>query len=638
MVCFTAALIIIGIFAYLAYRKRHNMSDTISCILLGIFFSTFFMVLPTQWVKESAQIFSKPLYTLLSSLFYSLKTLGGRQDIAQIESIELPFFLQAVCIGLSYIGFTLAPILASGLILSFIGDFGERMRFCLSFSPKCYVFSGINEKALALAEGFRKKAGKKTIVFCGGKDADKALVAKAKKLGAIVLHKPCDALPVGRRFQVYEFCLIDDDEDRNIHLAETMIAKHANTQTAKIRLNALVASGTNVTFLESILKKNTASRMELRCIDEITLFCHHLIGSYPLYDTKGSDTISVAIVGCGWLGMRMLKTAWWAGQIDTCKLKIRVYDKEADACREKFYQQCPGLKDEKAIAFIPSDVETAAFEDALLKNENSGDATYIVVAMGNDHLNLSVADRLYRIYRRHFSFYDQRMPEIFARIRSQDKNKPYMEHTDFLESRHIHLFGTTASIFSEKTLFNTELDHLAFAVHLAYKNKLHLDSTAAEYAELKQAFRASDYDRRSSMAVALHFPAKLYMCDQVPKQPGNLLTQENLEYYAQAIAGNAALRHRLAVNEHDRWNAFLLTEGYQTATEEQMLLYAQAEDNHKDKKSLLHPCITGWEQLDALENLYNTTFGKTESFKASDRAIVEQVAEIWAVAQKMKGE
>lgn len=636
---FVFGLISIGLAAYFAYKRRHNTKECIAAITLGIFFATFFMVLPTQWVQEGKEVFCKPLYATLSSLLYSLKALGGRQDIAQLETIALPAVLKAVYIVLSYICFALAPILASTLLLSFVGDTGEKIRFMLQRSGKCYVFSEINENTLALAGGIKNKAGKKTIVFCNGKTADKEQVAKAKKQGAIVLYRSCDALTAIRRFDSCEFFLISSDEDSNICLAEAVMSKYTHCEDTSILINAFVESGTNVKFLESVVKsKKENTNIELRCIDEIALSCNHLIYNHPLYDTKGNGTdISVAIVGCGRTGMRMLKTAYWAGQIDGYRLKIRVYDKAANACREDFYRQCPGLRNEKIIKFIAADVDSASFEEQLLAPENSGDATYIVVAMGNDQLNLSVADRLHRVYRRHFDFQKDRLPEILARVRSQTKSDSFFHNASFLKDRNIHLFGTTASVFSNKTLFDTEFENLAFAVHLTYWGQMPPDKETEEYATVRKDFRTSEYDRRSSMAAALHIPAKLCMCDSIPKTGGNILTPANLNIYAECVANDPDLRRRLAINEHARWNAFMLSEGYQPATAQQMHQYAKTVGSHKDDLSMLHPCITDWETLDTIESLYNTTYGKSKEFKKYDKEIVERLPEIWAVAQRMNG-
>ena len=340
-------------------------------------------------------------------------------------------------------------------------------------------------------------------------------------------------------------------------------------------------------------------------------------------------------VGCGRTGMRMLKTAYWAGQIDGYSLKIRVYDKSAHAYREDFYRQCPGLKDDPTIQFVQTDVCSASFHEQLLAPENSAYATYIVVAMGSDQLNLSVSNELFKAYRRHTGFDDSKMPEIFTRIRAQAKSEPYFHNAEFLEKRHIHLFGSTASIFSDKTIFDTELENLALAVHLTYQGALQLDPESADYRAVANSFKTSEYDRRSSMAVALHIPAKLCMCDKIVNTGKNNVTPENIRIFAECLKTDPDLPERLARNEHDRWNAFMLSEGYQPASVEEMHLYAGTVGNNRDDLTKLHPCIAPWDALDELENIYNDTYHKHKRYKEYDYIIVKSVPDIWAAAQKM---
>jgi len=633
--CLSISLIILTIAVIFAIKNRNNMNKWISCVLLGIFFSTFFMVLPTGWIKEGKEVVCEPLYAALSALLYSFKTLGGRQDIAQLESAALSGILKTLYICINYISFALAPILASSLILSFIGDTGDKMHFAFKDSKKCCVFSDINENSLSLAKGILKNSDKATIVFCNTKKADKDDIAKAKKLGAINLYKNCENMKIGKRFKKYEFFAISENEDNNIKTAESIISKHSDS-AKPIIINAFVESGTNVKFLENVLNSKSTNNIELRCIDEIAFFCNNLVFTHPLYNTK-KDTISVAIIGCGRTGMRMLKTAYWAGQIDGYNLKIRVYDKNADKCREQFHRQCPGLKDEKTIEFIKTDVDTLDFKEKILDKENSLDATYIVVCMGDDQLNLSVSEELYRIYRRELSFNNEQLPEIFARVRSEVKSTPYFENVEFLKERHIHLFGTTESVFSDSTIFNTELENLAFAVHLAYWERLGMKHDSKEYAEVRKNFMTVEYDRRSSMAAALHIPAKLYMCNNTIKTDENILTQENIKIFDESIKKDAALLERLAINEHKRWNAFMLSEGYQAASIDEMLIYAESIGNHKDDLSMLHPCITEWEALDELEKIYNKKYIKNKNFKYYDKNIVKSIPQIWEVSQKANG-
>lgn len=152
-ICFAIGLAILALAGFFAWKNRNDTSNWIFCIMIGIFFSAFFIILPTEWIKEGKAMSAPTLYTLLSSLFYSFKTLGGRQEISQLETMPLTGLVKMFYIVFNYIVFIAAPVLTSSLLLSFFGDMGAKMQYFFRFSikSKCYVFSEINENSLALA-------------------------------------------------------------------------------------------------------------------------------------------------------------------------------------------------------------------------------------------------------------------------------------------------------------------------------------------------------------------------------------------------------------------------------------------------------------------------------------------------------
>lgn len=259
---FVLGAIVLAISIVFAFKNKNNTTQCIASITLGILFATFFMILPTEWVKEGKAVENPILYSIVSSLLYSFKALGGRQDIAQLETIALAGVFKTIYVIINYLMFALAPILASGLILSFVGDTGEKIRYFLSFSPKCYVFSEINENSLALAKGLKKSQGKKTLVFCNSKSASKDLLADARELGAITLYRSCTDLILLRHFKKYEFCFLSDNEDNNVELAEYIIAKAKKLRDHKITVNAFAKSGTNVNVLESLMDRKPCAAFE----------------------------------------------------------------------------------------------------------------------------------------------------------------------------------------------------------------------------------------------------------------------------------------------------------------------------------------------------------------------------------------
>lgn len=750
-ICILTALIIMTLAIVWAIKKRTNTSKWISCILIGILCATFFMVLPTEWVKEGKEVLSKPLYTVLSALLYSFKALGGRQDIAQLESVALDGVLKTVYICVGYVMFALAPILASSLVLSCIGDVGERMRYLFSRSKKCCVFSEINENSLALAEGIAQEPGRKTLVFCGTKDADKDLAEKAKKLGAILLHKSADQLRLGCRFKAYEFYLLSEKEEQNIELTEGFILKRDALQKHDITICSFVQNKANIHVMESMIAKKPCAVFEsthevllekaatihsqspktelvffgvsptdqefarfaqqygvtsyegdwqstelddrykgydinlyyaqdkedefgntkkvadskglgyrnnhlvtqwqeeplkIRFIDEIALFCNNHLFEHPLYDLPaGQKDIFVLLVGCGRLGMQMLKTVLWCGQIKGYTLKVRVLDKEAERIEKEFYSQCPEIgiaaedvKEENAdsakkiydVAFEQVDVESMDFE---AKINAHADATFICVATGSDELNVSTAETIHSILRRK---YIEDTPPIFARVRKGKIAKNFEEKGSYLDERNISLFGTAKSIYANKALFHPDLENLALAVHLCYNWALDQPKDSFDYKKALYDYCTSEYARRSSMAAALHIGAKIRGAGIIAAGP--IPTEEELSKFVRALE-DKTLELALMENEHERWNAYMRSEGFRKATFEVVKQYAPYTRTHKDEMAKWHPCIVPWVELDGLQEQYNALqnalYLKPSNFKEYDQKLVVEIPQIIQRANKL---
>lgn len=729
--CFAIALIILGIAVVFAIKNRNNMSGWISCILLGVFFATFFMVLPTEWIKSGKQVASEPLYTILSALLYSFKALGGRQDIAQLETVALAPAIKFVYICINYIFFALAPILTSSLILSFIGDTGEKIRYIFSFAPKCYVFSEINENSIALAKGLKKSDGRKTLVFCNAKKVDKELLADAKELGAITLYKSCTDLKLLSRFKKYEFCFLSSNEDSNVELAKDIISKYDKYKNHNITVNAFAQSGTNVNVLEALMDKKPCAAFEdtrkefiekaeeikshtpdakiiffnakktdedfiskadkngytlikktwqrakaddelknynitlhrtengeidpinlktvngrfvdtweddplkIRFIDEIALFCNNLLFENPIFVLPdGRRDISALLIGCGRLGLSMLKTIVWYGQIDGYTLKIRVIDKAAKKIEKELYAAAPELKN-YSIEFIELDTESEDFEKTVKEFSHT---TFVCVATGSDDLNITTSENIFRILRRGYNNY---MPPIFTRVRKDIKSGNLNSTSSFLDKRNIKVFGTTDSVYSNSKLFNSRLENLAFAVHLCYCDALGEPSDSFKFKKALNDFYTSEYSRRSSMAVALHITAKLHSLGikfDTAADAKHLVTSEDLRLYESKIQDKKILLS-LAKNEHERWNAFVRSEGFRSASIETFKKYAPITHSNKDEIAKLHPCIVSWDKLDILQKEYDALRDelklKPNNFKQNDIDIIEKIPEIIKKADEL---
>ena len=631
IISFILGVIILLITCFMAYNNRHRIKGCISLIMTGILFSSFVMVAPIFF--DGVECISDGLYAILESLIFALKTLGGGQDHELLVNTNLTGLLRSAYLIINYLCFIICPIITSGLIISFIGDAFDRIRYTVSFKKKCYVFSALNEKSLSLAKTIDKDG---IIIFLNAKDCDEGLKTNARKEGALLLNGSVFGLKLfkNRKYRVY---LIEKDEDNNVDLAQGLITKIQEKKNVKTIIYAFCQSGANVDFLESLIEKD--SNVEIRCIDETALLCNHLVFEHPLYVLpKGLKNISVALIGLGNYGIRMLKTVYWAGQIEGLNLKIRAYDKNAEEIEKQFFADCPLLKGDKTLEFVKADVLSEDFDSAFFNKKNSLDATHVFVCMGDDQLNFTVTEKFFRSFRQKRDFDKEKLPQFFTRVRSSKKTHSLFENSAFLENRNIHLFGTLESIYSKNTIFNSHLENLAFAVHLAYWGALTEDRNSQLFKDANRDFKTKEYDRRNSMAAAIHLNAKLFasgvLKDAFPKDL-------EIEEFKKLIQDEELLL-KLSKNEHLRWNAFMATEGFTSTDINDIKKYSFETKNHKDLISKGHPCIIPWDDLDALENEYNSIAKengyKVAEFKKYDIMIVKKIPDIFKVAKQLDKE
>lgn len=661
-ICAGIGLIIAVVCIIFAYKKRHNTKMWISIVLIGVLLSVFFMVLPTEW-GESKETLIGLLYALISSLFYSLKSLGGGQELSQLDTIGFTGILKYIYILFNYAAFIAAPVLGSSLVLSFVGDTLSKIRYVLPTSKKIYVFSELNNSSLNIAKGLKESDKNIRIVFCKTKNCDEQLAERAKGLHSIMLYKACEDISIIS--ESYEFYLVSDDEAANTRTAKKLISKLGNSDK-KIILNAFIKSGPDIALLENIANAVSSIKTEktpktneaqtdkapkwkepnfsIRFIDVKELFCHNLIYKYPIFNTIGDvKDISVMILGCGETGQSMLRTVAWYGQIYGYRLEIKVYDKKAKEIEKLFDKQCPELNKKYGynIEFVDVDISTAEFERIITEeNEQAKKATVAYVFTGQDELNLAVADSLFGIFRRYREF--KETPPIFTRIKTGTKYDSFAnEEKGFLNVRNIQLVGNIEEMFAENVLFGSKIEKLALAAHYCYNGAFNEDNDTFNYKKAKNEFLSGNYNRCSSMATALHIDAKLHMFKLLSEKHGKNYSENELkeEFIRITKDHTHPITVELAKCEHERWNAYMRSIGYRSCDIATMKKFASSVESNKDDLSKLHPCIAHWDELDEIQDTYNSMAfmknKKAKDFKKYDFSIVEKTYEIKIFADNL---
>ncbi len=661
-ICAGIGLIIAVVCIIFAYKKRHNTKMWISIVLIGVLLSVFFMVLPTEW-GESKETLIGLLYALISSLFYSLKSLGGGQELGQLDTIGFTGILKYIYILFNYAAFIAAPVLGSSLVLSFVGDTLSKIRYVLPTSKKIYVFSELNNSSLNIAKGLKKSDKNIRIVFCKTKNCDEPLAEQAKGLHSIMLYKACEDISIIS--ESYEFYLVSDDEAANTRTAKKLISKLGNSDK-KIILNAFIKSGPDIALLENIANAVSGIKTEkapktnvseadkapewkepdfsIRFIDAKALFCNNLIYKYPIFNTpENVKDISVMILGCGETGLCMLRTVAWYGQIYGYRLEIKVYDKNAKEIEKTFNKHSPELNKKYGydIEFIDVDINTWEFERIITEeNKQAKKATVAYVFTGHDELNIAAADSLCGIFRRNRAF--KETPPIFTRVKTGTKYDSFAnEEEGFLNERNIHLVGNIEDMFAKNILFGSKIEKLALAAHFCYNRVLDNSTDIHDYKKAKNEFLSDNYNRCSSMAAAIHVDAKLHIFKILLEKNGKKYGENELKEKFIRITKdhNHPITVELAKCEHERWNAYMRSVGYRSCDIEAMRKYAPSVKKNKDDLSKLHPCITHWDNLDEIQDAYNSMdFMKNEkakNFKESDFLIIEKIYDMKKFADNL---
>lgn len=656
-VCVLLSASVFGFALWRAWRERHAFSRFVTTLLAGICISSCFLFFPPYLdqsyglIQEKGYAGPAVIRAAAYTLFYSLKAIGGGQEIDMMELLTVSGahpVIRFLFFGLNYGFFVAAPLLTSGLVLSLFGDLADQISYRLCRKRRHHVFSELNSNALCLARKLRGKYPGERIVFCNTKDAEKDLRAEAKRMGAVMLHGSCTSKKLCAKKKQLQFYLVCADEDTNLCLAEALICRYRDRTEESCIINAFVRSGTGIRMIENMDRGGIG----VRFVDATALLCSDLLLQHPLYRmSDGADTVSVAIVGGGKLGMRLLKTVTWCGVIESRALKIRVYDQNAAVLAQELEAQCPELTEYCDVKFVAADARTSALEKRVLDpDRGSADATYIVVAMGDDDLNIEVAERLSRLFR-HRNKCGQ-MPRILARVRDTAKAEVCVERENpYLRQMNIYPFGGDGDVFADGILHHSYLENLAFAVDLCYRKLLPeedpmtmTEQQLREYfaredvQKARNRFMQSEYNRRSSMAAALHIPVKLYSCGILPGDR-RIPTAEHARLLRARLQNEPDLLERLAKMEHERWSRFMRSEGYVQASWEDLEYFYPVLEK-KDNQDLLgkrHLCLTDWDALDDLNEKYDR-LGPPEpkNFTESDFDQIRGIPRMLLLAKRME--
>lgn len=596
--------IIVALITIIFARNKKYIRSKLLIFLMG--FTTTLIVLIFPLYNE---------YNLISqtvfSILYSLQVIFLGQDFELINSIELNSIVNTIYVVSIYILFLLEPLITATAMLALLGNNLSKIKLVLSRFKEIMVFSEINDKTLTIAKKqYNKK--KSQIVFIDSKEAKEKFKKELLQLKAITLSQQITDLNFKNRSVT--FYLFSKDEEENLNNALELL-KQGNTKKKRVRKIYILNNSEEARIILDSAPKNNI-RLELVNEKDRAIYQH--IYDEPLYKNSINNQISILIVGCGKLGTEFLKAITWCGQIINHKLNINIIDINANRIKEKINIIYPELIENYNYNFIDADIysERAIAELDKLKNQN---INYVIVALDSEAKNIDVAIFLRRYFLEQDKKSYSRMPSINLWIEKNDKKVQIdsLKHDSIINSYNLNSFGSIDEMYNSKSIVNSEIEKLAMQVHSVY-NPSDIEKNLEDFYKL-------EYNKKSSRAVAVHIKYKLYsvlkdvyLGDLESDLENNI--DEVLKQYNNIK--NANILEELARNEHDRWNAYVRTDGFKNIAKEEVLKYKKFTKNTKHFLAKLHPAIVEYEKLDEVEQYLQ------KDFKSADINIIDNIEKI----------
>ena len=545
-------ILLIAVFAVIYCErkkiKRGKLLSSFNMLMCGVALSAFVLFMPYYFYASSTNL--RGLQAVFVSFYSVLRTFALDGDYS--------FFMEEIAAGgklfntayltLSLVIMVAAPFFTFGVVLSFFKDVKAYFRMVVRKNKPTYIFSELNEKALALAEDIRKNHADAAIIFTGVSDSkeetEEELKDDAADINAICFKK--DILSVKFNLNKWQkettFFIIGEKESENLSQSLKLINMYNDRDNTNLYLFSTTKGS------ELVLTSAVKGKIKVRRINEVqSLISRNLFDEgHVLFDSAmpkedGKKHISALIVGMGQYGTTMLKALTWYCQMDGYKINITAVDKSKNA-KSCFEAQCPDLMAEENrgvyiegeaeydIDIRPEiDVNSMEFSKIIAEIDN---ITYVFTALGTDEDNIKTAVNIRTLCER------RGFKPIIQAVVHNSEEKAALEgiHNYVGEEYNISFIGDVKSSYTEKVIVDSDLEEAALNCHLKWSP------------DKEDEFWKYEYNYRSSIASAIHIKARIHC-----KIPGADKPEDQLTPDEQKIIGSI---------EHRRWNAYMRADGY----------------------------------------------------------------------------
>lgn len=532
--------------------------------------------------------------SILNSLVFSAQmftfNISGKELVEIIYTIsgKISYFY-IICVWAVYL---VSPALTVSAVLSFIKKGLDRLSLRTLFKKDVYVFSEKNENSLILAGDILKNKKNSVVVFSRVDSED----ISSRQL--CVNKNECDILKLLNKTNNIHICF--NDTESGI-LVDKLKNFTKDNLTKKVEIFAFSDNEIVFEVVDGINK--TLENSYIKIISVNAVLMKNILWDYPLYkNMNNGDELNVSVFGVGSFGGYFAKNTLWCGVLPSCKLKLNLIDKDTE--EEIFARVSDNIpKDYFDIEVFSENIHASDLLEKLEKTRVVN-SDYILVAMGNDDLNIKVSRKLRLYFGR-----NGRNPFILTVLKNQSK---YQVLKDVLKGEGIEVTGGVLNIYGYKEIFEDRFFQKAYRIYdFVCKNY-------NEVATVEGFYKQNQLDILSSYASAIHNKYKVFA-----------LTGKDNPTKDEINKSLEKMRSLLVESEHQRWVNFEVLKGYVGVPEDKLYDFlinnTASKKRHRNDRLKIHACITDVSGVKKLDGILEEHFNKNPNLIKNDEDIIDNL-------------
>ena len=578
-------LLVIGV-PYVYFKKGVRFSIGIAYVIGVIVFAKLFYEYQGLRSVLSSLVFSAQLFAF---------NVSGSELVEMLEAVRGNVTFEYVLCA--WASFLICPVLTVSVLLTYIRKTLDRIKLKTRFFKDVYIFTNKCPSAEILAQDICASNKRSVVVFADtdGEDAGGKILS--------VCRKPAEIASMLNGTNIINLCINDTDTGEILDKLNNFLTNQ-KLRTKKAKIYIFSDNPIAHEVIDGI-KKTVDNHIQV--ISTNAILMREILWDYPLFSNMHStDELNVTILGVGGFGGHFAMNSLWCATLPDCKLKLNLVDADSE---ENILRRVSANIPKKHfnIEIFSENINTNCFFDKIsdtrLKNSD-----YILVAMGNDDLNISISRKV----RLHFARWDKK-PFIMTVLKNQSKFE-VMKET--LAKEGIVVTGGTENIYSYERIFNDRFFPRAFEVFKTVEKNYGNDVTEADF------YRQNQVDIFSSYANAIHCKYKVFSLT-------GLVTSERTQI---ETALNEKME-KIVSSEHERWVAYELLKGYVGVDKEELSQFFESNKStgkiHKNEALKMHACITDLEGVRYVDKLIEEMYGKKQNLVEIDELIAQRTADIW---------